>query len=104
MQKNKNAKQLNFIENNIVKHIENINIFKENDNQIINNYLTNMGKSEYDFEKEKNNNILSYLSRLDKKTKEEVKTKGELGAKIIVAIGAILAILVWWKYGCINII
>lgn len=97
MQKNKNAKQYCFIENYVIKHNKNIEIFNENDNRIINDYLSGIGKNEYEFEKEKNKSILNFLNKLQEKTKEEVKTKGELGAKIIVAIGAVLAILVWWK-------
>lgn len=94
-QKNKNAKQYCFIENYVIKHNKNIEIFNENDNRIINDYLSGIGKNEYEFEKEKNKSILNFLNKLQEKTKEEVKTKGELGAKIIVAIGAVLAILVW---------
>ena len=95
MQKNKNAKQYCFIENYVIKHNKNIEIFNENDNRILNDYLSGIGKNEYEFEKEKNKNILNFLNKLQEKIKEEVKTKGELGAKIIVAIGAVLAILVW---------
>ena len=95
MQKNKNAKQYYFIENYLIKHNKNIEIFNENDNRIVNDYLSGIGKNEYEFEKEKNKNILNFLNKLQEKIKEEVKTKGELGAKIIVAIGAVLAILVW---------
>ncbi len=95
MQKNKNANMYNFIENIIIKHVKYINIFNENDNRIINDYFDCIGKSEYEFEKEKNRNIINFLNKLQAKTKDEVKTKGELGAKIIVAIGAVLAILVW---------
>ena len=95
MQKNKNAKHLTFsLKNNMlcVNNIKNLQII---DNEKINNYFNSMGVSEYIFEKEKNKAELEYLYVLHKISKDEIKTKGELGLKIIMAIGAIIAILIW---------
>lgn len=96
MQNNKNANKIQFSSKNNILLIEYVKIFNNSDNQIINRYLTNMGNNEYDFEKEKNKSMLDFLSRLKQKVSEETKQKGDLGSKIIVAIGAIIAIIIWW--------
>lgn len=95
MQNNKNANKIQFSSKNNILLIEYVKIFNNSDNQIINRYLTNMGNNEYDFEKEKNKSMLDFLSRLKQKVSEETKQKGDLGSKIIVAIGAIIAIIIW---------
>lgn len=96
MQNNKNANKIQFSLKNNLLVVENVKYFNESDNQIINGYFMNMGKNEYDFEKEKNKNMLDYLSKLKQRVGEEAKQKGELGSKIIVAVGAIIAIIIWW--------
>lgn len=95
MQNNKNANKIQFLSKNNLLLVENVKYFNESDNQIINGYFMNMGKNEYEFEKEKNKNMLDYLSKLKQRVGEEVKQKGELGSKIIVAVGAIIAIIIW---------
>ncbi len=98
MQENKNAK------NNIFKLKSNtllinydylIRLFKSDEISIINKYFEEMGNREYNEEKIKNDNILKFLTSLKEKTKDDLKTNGEMWFKIILMIGVIVSIIIW---------
>ena len=109
MHKNKSANYIKIFakSNNIYQFNHEIierNIIKKEDAVIVLNYLNNIGKGEYVFEKEK---IYEFSKYLDVKIDEsliDLKNKGELYFKLLLAIGAVIAIILWWKYGCFNII
>ena len=105
MQKNKNAKHVEILEKSkefelvsfeiLKNYLNNEGVFKS-----IESYFKMLGKNEYDFECKQLNVIKIYLINEINKSEIELKTKGDLGFKIALAIGAVLSILVWWKYGC----
>lgn len=62
---------------------------------VIENYFFQIGKSEYDYEKEKSKNFLGFLKDKIEESYSNFKNKGNLYFKILISIGAILAILIW---------
>ena len=100
MHKNKNAKYMNLFLKNSNIYVFNEEIFKkyiknEEDSFVILEYLNNLGKGEYLFEKEKINNFSVYLDKKIEDSSFELKNKGELYFKLLLAIGAIVAIIIW---------
>ena len=59
------------------------------------NYLDSIGKNEYDYEKEKNKNFKEYIKQQIAIFEDEITKKGNLGFKIMLAIGAVVVILIW---------
>ena len=106
-QKNKNAKQLNIFENNdnyLKINEENLKEYVSNEytNGLIIKYFSSIGMSDYLFEKEKLLNFKNVLSNKIIVLEKELKEKGGLFFKIMLAIGMVLSILIWWKYGYFN--
>lgn len=99
-QNNKNAKYINnFLKNNILgenntKNIEN-NLYNENIKLAINTYFSNLGKSDLKGECDKCNSLLGQLECWIKETENDLKTKGELFFKIMLAIGVVVVIILW---------
>ena len=100
IQNNKNAKCFNLFQNNenlvefsantLEKHIYNEKII-----QILKNYFEDFGSKTHDFELEKLNNILGFLGDEIQKTEEEIKSKGDIWFKILIAVGLVFAIVLW---------
>lgn len=99
-QKNKSANTSDLI-------IKNDNLFKINnellqryfrkDNElaVLLGYFQTIGKSEYNEEKTKNIEIKNVFDKMLKRTTEEIKTKGEMTVKLLLSVGAVIAILLW---------
>lgn len=99
--KNKNAKYNNiFIKNGNIYgfNIEILKyyILKKTDIDIIYNSLNNLGKSDYYFEKECIKECLLFLDKKLNESELNLKNKGELYFKLLLSIGVILAIIIWW--------
>lgn len=100
MQKNKNAKynQL-FIKNGdyfkISEDFLSKLILNKNDYGIIYTFLQTVGTNEYDFERQRIENFISYLDVLIAKEKELLKTKADLKFKLVLAIGMVICIVIW---------
>lgn len=100
MQKNKSADYNKlFIKNNniysINKEILSKYIIKENDFDMMFDYLNSLGVCEYSYEVDKINKFNNYISAKINNLKEDIKTKGDLYFKLLLAIGAVIAILLW---------
>lgn len=100
MQKNKNAKYINiFPKNNKIieinqKNLNNI-IFDNDLTNIIKTYFDNLGKTNIDGECEKLKAILDVINGYILKTNTDIKSKGDLYFKIILAIGIVIVIILW---------
>ena len=100
IQKNKNAKDFDLFQNN-----ENLfkfsaktlkkNIFNENTVIVIENYFNDFGSKPHEFEMEKLDNILKFIDCSIQKTDEEIKSKGDIWFKILIAFGLVFAIVLW---------
>lgn len=98
--KNKNANNMLFIKNNT--HLNQINL-KYLQNTIYNNalysaietYIFTQGKGEYEHEVFKINEVLEILNRELICTKDDLKQKGDLYFKLILAVGVVISILIW---------
>ena len=100
MHKNKNAKYINlFLKNSNIytynKEFLNKYITNSENSFIILEYLNNLGKGEYLFEKEKIDNFSVLLDKRIEDSSYELKNKGELYFKLLLAIGSIVAIIIW---------
>lgn len=100
MQKNKNANFCNlFLKNgNIYEFNEKIlkSYISSNDTkELIKLYFKNLGKNEYSFEKEKLNEFNVILKQKIDESYNNLKNKGDLYFKLLLAIGAIIGILLW---------
>ena len=100
MQNNKNAKYINlFLKNKNLYIINKDFILKQITNketvETIYKYLTLCGKSEYDFEKEKNENFKVYINNLIIGSEKIYREKGGLIFKLLLAIGSVIGILIW---------
>lgn len=109
MQKNKNANFDNlFLKNgNIYEFDEKILkcYISNNDTvQVIKLYLESIGKNEYYFEKEKLNEFNIFIKQKIEQSYNNLKNKGDLYFKLLLAVGAVIGILLWWFYGSFNII
>lgn len=103
MQKNKNAKSYKLIYKNTNNHVINPVIFEKliqnkNDYFVIKSFFENLGKNEYEFEKESIKEFEKFVDLRLKNQEFLIKNKGDLTFKIMLAIGAIVAILLWWKW------
>lgn len=58
-------------------------------------YLSNIGKNEYEFEREKNLQFERYVSDCKEKSKSKLETKGSLYFKLALLFGAMLGIIIW---------
>lgn len=77
-----------------LKNIENL----ISDTQIsftIFNFLNSLGTNEYDYEGEKINSFILYISTKILDYEKMVKEKGELFFKVALSVGAVISILVW---------
>ena len=100
MHKNKNANYVKLFlkNNNIISYNEEILKFYIFDNhviEIIKRYLNDIGKNEYNYESEKCKNFSSFLKTAIDKSEENYKNRGGLTFKILLAIGAVVAIIIW---------
>ena len=68
---------------------------RSQDSQIIYEYLTGIGKNEYEFEKEKNLQFDAFLSKCKESSKKKLETKGSLYFKLALMFGAMLGIIIW---------
>lgn len=88
-----------FYKNNNIYHINSSELERfirdENLTNILNNFLINIGKNEYEFEREKNTKIDEFLELKLRSAESDIKQKGMLYFKIALSIGAVLAILIW---------
>jgi len=117
MQNNKNAK-INIFKTNSANICEfNINLIKNSlyniqEIEVIERYFLQIGTGNYEYEKNKNKQLLEFLNKLKVAVDSDIKTKGELKFKILLAVGAVIAILLWWimevsvlfKIGAIGIL
>jgi len=100
MQNNKNANNISFITKNAGLFEYNYNFLKKSlsnlmELNLIIRYFENIGKLDYDTEKEKSNEILRVLSTTKQKLNDEIKSKGDLYFKLLLSIGAVIAIVIW---------
>lgn len=100
MQKEKSAKYNElFIKNNskveFDKKILDKYISNTSTKEIIENYLSSIGKSDYEFENEKNKKFEEYIHAATENALKKVNEKGSLYLKLSLAAGAVLCILVW---------
>ena len=100
MQKNKSEKYIKLFQKNGQVFEINEEILKNNlNNESVlyhtKSYLNSIGKNEYDYEKEKNKNFKEYIKQQIAIFEDEIEKKGSLGFKIMLAIGAVVAILIW---------
>lgn len=87
----------------IKSEIEKNNNINE-DSFVIFNYLESLGSNSYEFEENKINSFLIFLETKQKEYFDNIKTKGVLSQKVIISIGLIVSILIWWVYGRFNFI
>lgn len=117
MHKNKNANYNKlFLKNNNIyvynREFLESEINNKEETNIIYTYLSGLGKNNFELEKDKIISVKNYLDEKVKKVETEIKTKGELYFKIMLSIGAIISILIWWymdvsvlfKIGAIGIL
>ena len=109
MQNNKNAKYVNlFLKNdnlnaNIVKNAN--NCFNDKDIKIlIETYFFNLGKEDIVGENKKAEVILKSINDSLAKINKEIKTKGDLYFKLMLALGVVMVVLLWWIYECFYFI
>jgi len=109
MQNNKNAKYINlFLKNdnlkaNIVKNIN--NYFDDKDIKVlIEIYFFNLGKEDIVGENKKAEVILKSIDESLKRINKEIKTKGDLYFKLMLALGVVMVVLLWWVYECFYFI
>ena len=100
MQNNKNANYNKiFIKNNnifsINKEFLDKYILNKLDSDLIINYFNNLGKYEYNYEIKKLEEFDEFLNLKIKNIEDDIKNKGDLYFKILLAIGAVVAILIW---------
>ncbi len=100
MQNNKTANNINFsLKNHKIEQFEQEFIKSElkklNENTLIFNYFESIGAGEYEDELNKNEAILKVLNHLENQLTVDIKQKGELGLKLMLAIGAVVAVVIW---------
>lgn len=98
--KNKNAKDCLIKLNNRNKYAINLKILQNNifNNELfltIEKYFAVQGGSEYVYEEKRLEEFLKTIEREIKHTEEDVKMKGDLFFKLMLAIGAVVSILLW---------
>ncbi len=99
--KNKNAKycllKLNYRKKYVIdlKILQN-NIFNKELFLIMEKYFAVQGGSEYIHEEKRLDEFLKTIEREIKHTEDDVKMKGDLIFKLMLAIGAVVSILLWW--------
>ncbi len=71
---------------------------------VIAGYLNELGKNEYEFEKEKNKNFEVYIKSQLGQAKKVYDEKGSLYFKLLLLLSAVICIIIWWYYGCFNFI
>ena len=107
MQNNKNAKYVNlFLKNNNltqinIKNIRN-NVLCKDLKFIIESYFLNLGKENIDGENKKAELVINILNEKINKSNEEIKLKGDLSFKIILSLGIVLVVILWWMYEYFN--
>lgn len=100
MQNNKNAKYVNlFLKNsnlnaNIVKNINKC-IIEKDVKYLIETYFFNLGKENIDGENKKAETILKSINDSLLRINKEIKTKGDLYFKLMLALGIVVVILLW---------
>lgn len=100
MQKEKTAKFSNlFVKNASVyainEEILNKYILDKNKSKTIFNFLQLLGKSEYEFEIEKNKNFEKYIVAAVEESQKKLNNNGNMYFKLSMALGALLCILIW---------
>lgn len=96
--KNKKYGQLFVTENGILKTDEKVlksYISDEASLAVIKNFLVDIGKNDYEFEKEKIKNFELYLKSEREKAKQNFEKKGGLYFKLSLALGALICIIIW---------
>ena len=99
-QNNKNAKLVNnFLKNNNLsvfdtKNTE-LNLYNENAKLAIKTYFDNLGKGDLKSECDNCKSLLSQLEIWIKETEVDLKIKGDLLFKIMLAIGVVVVIILW---------
>ena len=98
--KNKNAKDCLLKLNNRNKYAINLKILQNNifNNELfltIEKYFAVQGGSEYVYEEKRLCEFLKTIEREIKHTEDDVKMKGDLIFKLMLAIGAVVSILLW---------
>ena len=54
--------------------------------------------------KNKSEEMINSLCGMSKRLNNDIRFKGDLYFKILLAVGAVLAILIWWLYGSFCVI
>lgn len=97
---NKNAKFIHLFQkfNNLSQFDEKIidvYVFDKYINLQIKNYFKELGNSKREFECEKINYIEMVVNEAIAKTRDELKTKGDLYFKLSIAIGVVVDVIIW---------
>ena len=103
MHENKNAKSNLFIlKNNTyqLNYEKVVQYLKPDELDYINQFIINIGTQDYQVELDRCDMMINYLYKKKDDAAYELKNKGELWFKIILMIGAVISIIVWWHYGC----
>lgn len=100
LQNEKNAKYNKiFVKNGEIYSVlpENVEYFVQNkeDSLIINSFFEKLGKNDYEYENHKIDKFLIYLDERQKIYFSDIKIKGDLTLKILIAVGLVISILVW---------
>jgi len=77
-----------------IDYLENTLLYSS-EKMLLKKYFQTIGKSEYNDEKLKNKEIIIILNELSKKIEIDIKQKGDLGFKLMLAIGAVISIILW---------
>lgn len=100
MQELKSANKYNFlIKNNYIFNFDYI-ILKNNLEStghylLIENYLKSLGSADCEYEKKKNLEMKTTLNSILESCDYDIKNKGELYFKVMLAMGVVIAILIW---------
>lgn len=99
-QNNKNAKLVNnFLKNNKLRVFDTknteLNLYNENAKLAIKTYFDNLGKGDLKSECDNCKSLLSQLEIWIKETEVDLKIKGDLLFKIMLAIGVVVVIILW---------
>ena len=100
IQNNKNAKEFHLFQNN--ENLVEFNsklleryIYDENLSSVLAKYFDDFGMRTHEFEREKLDDFLPFIDLCIQNTNEEIKSKGDLWFKILIAVGLVLAIVLW---------
>lgn len=100
MQNNKSANNVLFILKNDNLYQYNYELLKIklkncNELELITSFFRTIGSLEYKDEKTKNSEMINVLKNASMRFDNDIRTKGDLYFKILLAVGAVIGILIW---------